>query len=262
METLEIKRLIKEIGESVHSMNTIAVGLSKLNDKNCDIPKGLDISWRPNDIETSKIKSRNYAERAAIIYSVESFFDYLKMISENPFWSHPEINFIGDEKKAIRVYNFLNQIPSIRDEVKILAEFACHWRNKIVHSSASKAKLANDKIGKIRQLRDYIYNNYHHFDINIALENYENKRITLKDVSTLITILIKAARQIDEFFFREFNFNKSIKTIGENLKTKECLENVFKQQESNKRHRQIRTIIKMSYPFLDSSQIELVANEL
>lgn len=172
METLEIKRLIREIGESVHSMNTIAVGLSKLNSGNCDIPKGLDISWKPNDIETSKIKSRNYAERAAMIYSVESFFDYLENISENSFWNHPEINFNGDEKKAIKIYNFLNQIPTIKDEVKILAEFACHWRNKIVHSSASKAKLANDKIGRLRQLRDYVYDNYYHFDINIALDNY------------------------------------------------------------------------------------------
>ena len=262
METLEIKRLLREIGESVHSMNTIAVGLSKLNDKNCDIPKGLEISWKPNDIETSKVKSRNYAKRAAIIYSVESFFDYLESISENPFWNHSEINFKGDDKKAIKVYNFLDQISSISDEVKILAEFACHWRNKIVHSSASKAKLSNDKIGRIRQLRDYIYENYSHFDINFAFENYDAKRITLKDSSTLITILIKAARQIDEFFFTEFSFESSIKTIKEKLKDNDCLEKIMKQQESNKKDRQIKTIIRMSFPFLDSNQIELTAKEL
>lgn len=262
METLEIKRLIREIGESVHSMNTIAVGLSKLNDENCDIPKGLEISWKPNDIETSKIKSRNYAERAAMIYSVESFFNYLETISENPFWNQPEINFNGEEKKAIKVYNFLNQIPAVSDEVKILAEFACHWRNKIVHSSASKAKLANDKIGRIRKLKDYVYENYHHFDINIALDNYDNKRITLKDSSTLITILIKAARQIDEFFFSEFSFETIVKTIGEKLKNFYCLEQILKQQKSSKKERQIKTIIKMSYPFLNLSQIELTAKEL
>ncbi|EIJ39293.1 hypothetical protein [Galbibacter orientalis] len=262
METLEIKRLIREIGESVHSMNTIAVGLSKLNDNNCDIPNGLEISWKPNDIETSKIKSRNYAERAAMIYSVESFFDYLETISENPFWNHPEINFKEDNKKAIKVYNFLNQIPSIRDEVKILAEFACHWRNKIVHSSASKAKLSNDKIGRLRQLGDYINENYYHFDINVAFDNYDSKRITLKDSSTLITILIKAARQIDEFFFNEFSFESSIKRIKEKLKDSDCLEKIVKQQESDKRNRQIRTVVKMSFPFLNSNQIELTAKEL
>lgn len=85
METQEIRDFIRNIGDSVHSMNTIAVGISKLNSTNCDIPKGLEISWNPTDIETSKIKSRSYAEKAAMIYSVENFFDYLDSISQNVF---------------------------------------------------------------------------------------------------------------------------------------------------------------------------------
>lgn len=264
METIEFKRLIREIGESVHSMNTIAVGLSKLNADNCDIPNGLEISWKPVDIETSKIKSRNYAERAAIIYSVESFFVYLETISQNPFWNHPEINFKKEQNKtkADKVYEFLNQIPTVRDEMKILAELACHWRNKIVHSSSSNAKLDNGKIGRIRQLRDHVYENYHHFDINLALENYDNKKITLKDSSTLITILIKAARKIDEFFFAEFSLEKSVMTIKESLKDNEILLGIKKQQESTKKSRQIKTFIGMSYPFLDQVQIDRIATEI
>lgn len=264
METIEFKRLIREIGESVHSMNTIAVGLSKLNADNCDIPNGLEISWKPVDIETSKIKSRNYAERAAIIYSVESFFVYLETISQNPFWNHPEINFKKEQNKtkADKVYEFLNQIPSVSDEMKILAELACHWRNKIVHSSSSNAKLDNGKIGRIRQLRDHVYENYHHFDINIGLENYDNKKITLKDSSTLITILIKAARKIDEFFFEEFSFEKSVMTIKDSLKENEILLGIKKQQESTKKSRQIKTFIGMSYPFLDQVQIDRIATEI
>jgi len=264
METIEIKRFIREIGESVHSMNTIAVGLSKLNVDNCDIPKGLEISWKPVDIETSKIKSRNYAERAAIIYSVESFFVYLETISQNPFWNHPEINFKKEHNKtkADKVYEFLDQIPKVSDEVKILAVLACHWRNKIVHSSSSNVKLDNGKIGRIRQLRDFVYENYHHFDINIALENYDNKKITLKDSSTLITILIIAARKIDEFFFDKFSYEKSVTTIKESLNDNENLSEIRKQQDSIKKTRQIKTFIGMSFPFLDQKQIDRIANEI
>jgi len=115
--------------------------------------------------------------------------------------------------------------------VKILAELACHWRNKIIHSSASNTKLANGKIGRIRQLRDLIYEFYCHFDVNIALENYDDKNITLKDTSTLITILIKAARQIDEFFFNEFSFMTSMGNIKDSLKDNDCLVRIMKQQE-------------------------------
>jgi len=262
METTELNKLIREIGDSVHSMNTIAVGLSKLDKDNCDIPDGLDISWKPKELEFSKAKARSYAERSAIIYAVESFFEYIQKISENPFWNHPEINFTGDEKKAERVYNFLDQIPRVSDEMKILSELACHWRNKIVHASASKAKLANEKIGRLRQLKDYVYENYHHFDINLALENYENKRITLKDSSTLITILIKSVRLIDGFFFEEFSLTKSINTIKSNLYRQLDFIIIMKQQDSDKKDRQIKTFINMTYPFLSDNQIDEIANEI
>ena len=261
METIEFKKLLREIGDSVHSMNTIAVGLSKLNIENMDIPEGLDISWKPKEPEISKNKARNYAEKAAIIYSVESFFEYLESVSENPFWSHNEINFRGDEKKADRVYNFLNQIPTITDEMAILSELACHWRNKIVHASASKAKLANEKIGRIRQLKESVYENYYHFDTDLALVNYESKKITLKDSSTLITILIKSARLIDEFFFKEFSLVKSLDTITTALYEKDDFIKITNQQDSKKRKRQILTFIQMSYPFLTDEHLnEIIRN--
>lgn len=262
METVELKKLVRDIGDSVHSMNTIAVGLTKLDSSNCDVPKTLDVSWKPKDLETSIIKARSYAERAAIIYSVESFFEYLETVSENPFWNHPEINFSGSEKKAERVFTFLEQIPEITDELKILSELACHWRNKIVHASASRAKLANEKIGRLRQLKDYIFDNYCHFDISVALDNYENKRITLKDASTLITILIKSARLIDEFFFAEFSLEKSKDKITDFLHEQESFKKIIKQQDSDKKTRQICTFINMTYPFLSEEDVIIICNDI
>jgi len=262
METTELKKLLRDIGNSVHSMNTIAVGLSKLDINNCDIPEGLDISWKPKDLDISKNKARNYAEKAAIIYSVESFFEYLESILENPFWNHPEINFEGDEKKAEKVYNFLVQVPTISEDMIILSELACHWRNKIVHAGASRAKLANEKIGKLRQLKDFVFENYNHFDIEIALDNYEKKKITLKDSSTLITILIKSSRLIDEFFFKEFSLAKSLDTIINKLTEKEDFNEIMKQQNSNKKTRQILTFIQMTYPFLEENQINEIITKL
>lgn len=271
METPELKKLLREIGDSVHSMNTIAVGLTKLTNENCEIPAGLDISWKSKNLETSKIKARNYAERAAIIYSVESFFEYIENISKNPFWTHSEINFKlkqiieGKETeltKAERVYYFLSQIPTITTEMTILSELSCHWRNKIVHAKASQAKLANDKIGTLRKEKDFIYQNYCHFDVTKALENYDSKKITLKDASTLITILIKSARLIDEFFFKEFSFENSSETITNTLFETDDLLRICKQEDTIKRQRQVKTIIKMNYPFLTNVQIEMISEKI
>jgi len=264
METLELKKLLREIGDSVHSMNTIAVGLSKLKIDNCDIPEGLDISWKPKDLDKSKKKARRYAEKAAVIYSVESFFEYLESISTNPLWIHDEINFKGDDKKAQKVHNFLSKIPAIKrkNEFLILSELACHWRNKIVHSNASRAKLSSNKIDKLKKMKEYIYDNYHHFDIDLALKNYEEKKITLKDSSTLITFLIKSARLIDEFFFRELSLDNSSSKLVYNIYEKSDFIRIFKQQDSEKRDRQISTYIYMNFPFLDSKYLEKIIDKI
>ena len=271
METPELKKLLREIGDSVHSMNTIAVGMTKLTNENCDIPEGLDISWKAKNLDISKIKARNYAERAAIIYSVESFYEYIESISKNPFWTHSEINFLskktvnGKEEiipKAERVYNFLSKIPNITIEMTLLSELSCHWRNKIVHAKASQAKLANDRIGLLRKEKESIYQNYCHFDVTKALENYDNKKITLKDASTLITILIKSARLIDEFFFQEFSFENSAETITNNLLKTDDLLRISKQEDTIKRKRQIKTITKMDYPFLTDVQIATISETI
>ena len=156
METSQFKRFLDELGGSVHSLNTIAVALSKLSDSNSEIPDGLDISWKPNNLETSTIKARTYAEKAALVYCVESYYEYLSQISTNPFWTNPEINLIGDEKKADKVYNFLTQIPSIKVEEKILAEFSIHWRNRIVHKYTSKASLSSKKTDQLLKLKKEI----------------------------------------------------------------------------------------------------------
>lgn len=260
METIELKKFIREIGDSVHSMNTIAVGLSKLNENNLDIPKGLEISWQPKNIKTSKMKSRNYAEKSAIIFSVESFYVYLNSISQNPFWIHPEINFnkIQNKSKSDLVYDFLSQIPDVPEEIKILAELTCLWRNRIVHLETSNSKLNNSKIGQLKSKKDFIYQNYHHFDVDIALDNYNNKKITLKDSSTLITILIIAARKIDKFLFNEFSLQKDYNRMLEILEKNEIFGNILNQQNSEKKTRQIKKFVSLNYSFLDSNQIETI----
>ena len=251
MESLELKKTLKEIGKAIHSMNTIAVALSKLNEENCSVPNGLDISWSPADLENSKKIARNYFERASIIYSVESFFEYIDSISKNPFWLHKNIHFKGDEKKSERVSSFLNHIPDIPEEVQILCELACHWRNKIVHANSSNAKLSSRKIDILKEKRNFIIENYYHFDIDIALKNFEENKITLKDSSTFITMLLKSVRLIDSFFFENLSLLTSQEKLIEELNKKDDFIKIKKEQPSKKRDRQLSTYIKMTYPFLE-----------
>ena len=259
MESIELKKILKEIGESVHSMNTIAVALSYLPDKGkVKVPEGLDISWEPKNIKDSKFKSRNYAERSSYVYSAESLFEYLESISKNPFWAYPDINFIGEEKKALKVFNFLNSIPDIDKEMAILCELLCHWRNRIVHMNISNASISSKKRDYLMEKKDAIYNKYHHFDIKQALDNFDNKRITLKDASTLITLVIKCAKAIDKYFFQGISVDVSTNELIDTFKNDKSFDIIYKQAYSTKRNRQLSRWLEVNYPYLPDGKKETI----
>lgn len=251
MKTSELKKFDGEIGRSVHSMNAIAVALSKLTVENSSVPDGLEISWSPSNLDVSKRTSRSYAQKSSIVFSVEAFFDYLETISKNSLWPNPNINFQGELKKAEKVSNFLGQIRTIPTEVRILAELACHWRNRIVHLG-SNACLSSSKTDSLLESRDHIYDNYHHFDVVIALENFEHQKMTLKDSTTLTTMLLKSAHYVDAYFISELNDEARIPSIVEYLIQLSPFQIILGQDESKKRTRQIQRFIQTNLPFIQS----------
>jgi len=239
-------------------MNTIAVALSVMPNDEVDIPKGLDISWKPKELSQSKIRARNFAEKSTYVYVAENLFEYLNEVSKNPLWAYPNINFAGEEKKAIKSYNFLTQIPDTTDEMAILCELLCHWRNRIVHASSSNATLSSKKRQQLISKKAELYEGFHHFDTSIALSNFDNKQITLKDVSTLTTIVIKCCRAVDNYFFN------GIIQITDFVKYKSTLLNnkdfqlICKQSISEKRTRQIDKWINLNYPYLETERLNKI----
>lgn len=252
---------MNDVGNSVHSMNTIAVSLELLPDTNVNVPPGLNISWKPNSIKQSKIRSRNYSERANIVYVVESLFVYLIKISKNPLWNYPNINFKGKERKAIRTFNFLSQIPGISEDMAILTELFCHWRNRVVHSGTSKATLSSTKRQKLLANQQLIYNNFHHFDVGIALKNFDTGKITLKDVSTMSTIVIKCCREIDNYFFLGAKNKLDISSLKNNLINDSTFIKFYNQSFSKQRERKIAHFVNIVYPYIDDNLRQQIVND-
>jgi hypothetical protein len=236
-------------------MNTIAVALSVMPDKEVEIPNGLDISWKPKELGQSKLRARNFAEKSTYVYVAENLFEYLNEVSKNPLWIYPTINFAGEEKKAIKVYNFLNQIPDTTEEMVILCELLCHWRNRIVHASSSNASLSSKKRQQLINNKSAIYESFHHFDISIALNNFDNKRITLKDVSTLTTIVIKCCRAVDIYFYSGIIQIKDFTKYKPMFLSNQDFQLICKQSPSEKRIRQINKWISLNYPYLETERL-------
>lgn len=252
MESLELKKLLSEIGYTVHSMNTIAVALELLTNENAIVPNGLDVSWKPSDIIISKKRSRTYACKSAYVYVAESLYEYLDSISKNPLWLYKDINFSGSDKKADKVYSFLVSIPNINEEMVILSELICHWRNRIIHKS-STASLTKQKISALQNQKDFIYESYHHFDVSVAVENFKNGKITLKDVSTMATIAIKCCRIVDDYYFQGIA-NLPVASLGDLIKENIVFSKFINQPVSEKTKRQLKRLIDLQYPYLEKNK--------
>ncbi|WMO01821.1 hypothetical protein NI379_07175 [Vibrio parahaemolyticus] len=92
IESNHLKEFLDDVGHSVHCMNTIAVALSTITEETT-APSTLNISWKPGNAKQSSMNSRRFAVKSAIVYSVESLFEYLSKVSNSELWLNEDMNF-------------------------------------------------------------------------------------------------------------------------------------------------------------------------
>ena len=257
-ETKYLRSVLDEIGYSVHNLNTIAVALSNLPSDSFVDP-ALNIKWKPKSVSTSSIAARRFAVRSSIVFAAETLFEYMNCISEDVIWKELNngLNFnvalTVHDSKAKRFSEFCKFIPNIDKEWYLLVELLCHWRNRIVHTSTSKAQLSSSDRQFLESKSTNLYKHFHHFDVNKALRDYEADKVTLKEATTLITFLIKCCRKIDEHFINSIS-KLSDKIYYKRLDIDEQLTKLRKQQLGSKRTRQIAKYIEIELSFLSSEK--------
>ncbi len=258
-ETKYLHSLLDEIGYSVHNLNTIAVALSNLH-SDSRVDSALNIKWEPKNVNTSSIAARRFAVRSAIVFAAETLFEYMNSLSDDGIWKELNngldfsVELAAHDSKAKRFSEFCKSIPDIEKEWYLLAELMCHWRNRIVHGSTSKAQLSSSDRQFLESKHTEIYENFHHFDLRKMLADYEANKVTLKEATTLITFLIKCCRKIDEYYISSIS-NLSDDIYSGILDKDEKLKKLKKQQHSAKRSRQIAKYIEIKLSFLSTDKL-------
>jgi hypothetical protein len=89
----------------------------------------------------------------------------------------------------------------LEDPIRIAAlDLLAKWRNVVAHSSDRRTRLTADRR---RTLTDAASKEYFHFDIALALKNFEGRRVPVpKEVTHLVAIAVNFSRQIDESAIR------------------------------------------------------------
>lgn len=250
MESLGLSEFIKSVGNSVHSLNTICVGLHGVETRIYMKPDDLTITWDPKDPCWSARKSRAFAINAAIVFVEEALMEYIRYLAKHP--AAPDVL-----KQTTKIDGGAERIDHICAHYKPEKEYwgpfvslLVHWRNRIVHP-ASSAKLNSSQESKIKEHTEEIRAFHAQIDVAETLKHFHAKSITLKDASTLIAITIRFARHLDETLQLDTATYEKIPYWLKHLNLENQYMSICKSNGTEDRARRLRQFFKTNLPFIN-----------
>ena len=196
MKTPALKPFLNGVGRVVHHLNTIAVGLAGVEAGQCLKPDGMDISWDPKDLTTSSRSARRFALDSALVFVAEELCAYVQVIRGLPS-TIGILDSSGDLDRASRFSDLAAALKVEEPDLIVGPLLLIHWRNRLIHKG-SKASLTKKQKRVFLEASELLVDRYKNFCPQMALKQFEGRRATLKDVSSLTAMTINAVKAIDE----------------------------------------------------------------
>lgn len=188
--------LLKEIGGAVFSLNTLVVGLDAVENGH-EKPASLDISWNPDDPQIAARKSRKFVLEAVLVRVSEALNQHVLALTKLPRLATVQSKFDINTPVAEKISKIATTLLGRENYLIPAVALLVHWRNRIVHVK-SHAKLTQNEMQLLRAHEEEIAEKYKGLSVNRLLCHFEEKRPTLKDISSLIAMSINLAREIDK----------------------------------------------------------------
>lgn len=255
MESIGLSDFLKSVGSAVHSLNTICIGLHGVETGQYQKPDDLTVSWETADSVASARKSRAFAVKAAFVFVEEEMLQYLKYVAKHPSVSTAVKSALGsDNSAAERIEELSKLVPPKEPYWEPLVCLMIHWRNRFVHLS-SKAELKHHQKKILGEYKEKIRKNHAAIDIEKTLEHFKSNNVTLKDASTLISVAIRFARNIDENLYLAASNRESVKFHIEYM---DLVDEYLKSVRTNgdeTRDRRTRRFFKTRMPYVHESLV-------
>jgi hypothetical protein len=192
--------LLKEVGEAVANLNTMVVGLDAV-EKGHQKPPTLNISWNPIDRVSATRKARKFILESALVRVVESFSQFISALSTLRKFDETRAAWRGNTSLSEKA-SAISKHAIGKDHYLISATvLLIHWRNRIIHTN-SHAKLTSTEENVLREAGAEIEKSFSGLKIEITLSHFKAQIPTLKDISSLISMCIRSAREIDRATFK------------------------------------------------------------
>lgn len=257
MESLGLSEFLKSVGNSVHSLNTICVGLNGVERRIYEKPDDLTITWDPRDPCWSARQSRIFAINAAIVFTEEALMQYVRYIAKHP--AAPEVlrAVMKIEGGAERLELVVMQVKPEKEYWGPFLSLLIHWRNRIVHPS-SNAKLNANQEAILTKNSDEIKSLHANINVIETLQHFHERSTTLKDASTLIAIAIRFVKYIDQTLQLDTAKYDYLNYWFKHLDIENQYLTICKSNGESERARRLRQFFKTYLPFVGEELINLV----
>lgn len=194
MKTPAYTPFIKSVGKTVHHLNTIAVGLAGVESGDCTKPGKLDVSWNPIDLRASSRDARSFTLESTIVFVAEELCEYNSKIINSP--NVGEVSLKSSER-SIKHEALSKHLSITPIELSLGPLLLIHWRNRIIHKK-SKASLTGTQKKEFTNVSETVREGYKNLCINRLLNDFDRKRPTIKDVSSLIAMTINYVKLVEK----------------------------------------------------------------
>lgn len=258
MESEGLKVFLKSVGDAVYSLNTICVGLDAVSKGGVEKPEDLTISWESNDYKQSAISARNFAVRSALVFVEESLLEYFKYVSNCSDQPSKIITAVKVDGAAKKVEKLSSQVSNLEPYWAPIVVLLVRWRNQVVHNSNTSLSPVFRKV--LVDNAAIISKRHAAIDITQTLSNFDSKKITLKDFTTMIAVTIRYVRQLDYELCPNIKSSESLCNQLVNRELVLDFKNVIGVNGLDKQKKKFDNFIKSNFPSLVGAQSDSLFN--
>ena len=208
-KTKALKDFLNNIGSTVFLLNTICVGLDRVKkEKITKYDKSLRINWSSEDPVNDSQRARIYANKATLAFTVDTLDQYLRSLvaKDNPrvFLDSQLIDDLRESSIRERIDILMTKAQPNEEYWAPFVQLLICWRNRMIHSHAANTLNRRD-INILTKNKEVIQKNHSGIDIAVTLDRYlKGQGPSLKDISTMVAILIKSIRLVDSKIIQNF----------------------------------------------------------
>jgi hypothetical protein len=232
--TKPFRHLQSRIGRSTYLFNTILVGLENVA-AGAGQQGFIAVTWtKPKNAEQAKrtaSQAKVYACTSAFVTAFDVFDAFLRSLCRVSWleFSDETIGVVTKKttKKGGSEYSVRERVEALCSDLTLdhepvnldALELFARWRNIAVHGGIGGGGLSQKLVEKLCASKDHFSENYANLDINLAIDNFQNRNMPVpKEATSLIALMMNFSRELDQSAIKRVASNADgIETVASKM---------------------------------------------